>query len=522
MQAHVATAHRQITCWMCNGMKIYEEDLDNHYKISTTHPSCTICDVGFEDQEVLYQHINACHPGFRCRTCNIPFASADLLDSHYKDSPRHPSCPECQLSFEDNVALIQQMSLHDVFSDTSILSRASRSPSVARSISAPSVGAITPTRSATSSVSRLLRRVMTASPTPSLPGDSDSDMDIHEGISARSPRNPASSMSPPSVISRAHSTSDQVILLDAFEDRDPEPQPESTIPDVTAASGHSTPLSAPGSNTTRSIVAGSETASPVSSAQSIFGRASSVTSTSRPLASTSTSTFDAMPTVNGFGKVSPAEESPVLTALGRASPFRSSPTDTWTRGTARSVSPVSPASIKTISPPVSHVVFPTPGEGEHFRNVPANNLPRAESPPKSRESERFPSPEPEPLLRRPPSHTEFMPELVPLSSRPSHTENMPRAESTTQMEKLFTPPTPTVVATDSNAKSQTELAPGERLVSYVYCRICRKDPCRQPAATMCGHVFCYQCISSEVMKTPQCPVCEAPTLLYSIFRLHLV
>jgi hypothetical protein len=193
-------------------------------------------------------------------------------------------------------------------------------------------------------------------------------------------------MSPPSVISRAHSTSDQVILLDAFEDRDPEPQPESTIPDVTAASGHSTPLSAPGSNTTRSIVAGwvdavllgliyslrsasyrSETASPVSSAQSIFGRASSVTSTSRPLASTSTSTFDAMPIVNGFGKVSPAEESPVRTALGRASPFRSSPTDTWTRGTARSVSPVSPASIKTISPPVSHVVFPTPGEGEHFR-----------------------------------------------------------------------------------------------------------------------------------------------------------
>jgi C2H2-type zinc finger protein len=54
-----------------------------------------------------FQHINASHPGFRCRTCNLPFASDALLDTHYKESPRHPTCPECQLSFEDNLALIQ-------------------------------------------------------------------------------------------------------------------------------------------------------------------------------------------------------------------------------------------------------------------------------------------------------------------------------------------------------------------------------------------------------------------------------
>ena len=36
-------------------MKIYEEDVDDHYKTSPNHPSCTICDVGFEDQEVLNQ-----------------------------------------------------------------------------------------------------------------------------------------------------------------------------------------------------------------------------------------------------------------------------------------------------------------------------------------------------------------------------------------------------------------------------------------------------------------------------------
>ena len=232
-------------------------------------------------------------------------------------------------------------------------------------------------------------------------------MGIHEGISLRSPRDPASSMSPPSLITKAPSISDQVVVLDASEERDSERRPESTLPDVTVASGHSTPLSAAGSITTRSIVAGwvdavllglayslrsasyrSETASPVSSAQSIFGRTSYITSTSRPLASTSTTTFDVTPTINGFGKVSPAEESPVLTALGRASPFQSSTIDTWTRGTPRSVSP---ASIKTASPPASHVVFPFPGQAD-------NNSLRADSLPKSRESERFSSPEPGKLL----------------------------------------------------------------------------------------------------------------------------
>jgi hypothetical protein len=135
--------------------------------------------------------------------------------------------------------------------------------------------------------------------------------------------------------------------------------------------------------------------------------------------------------------------------------------------------------------------------------VPTNDFSRPDSPPKSRDSERFHSSEPESLRHSSP------------------TENMANGEPTLS-EKPLTPPTPTVVASDPSAQPQTELAPGEKLVSYVYCRICRRDPCRQPAATMCGHVFCHQCISSEVMKTSRCPVCEAPTLLYSIFRLHLV
>jgi hypothetical protein len=80
-----------------------------------------------------------------------------------------------------------------------------------------------------------------------------------------------------------------------------------------------------------------------------------------------------------------------------------------------------------------------------------------------------------------------------LLRQPSSAEGIANAEPN-RSSKIFTPPTPTVVATYPSAQPQTELAPGEKLVSYVYCRICRRDPCRQPAATMCGHVFCYQCV----------------------------
>jgi hypothetical protein len=80
--------------------------------------------------------------------------------------------------------------------------------------------------------------------------------DILERISSGSPHDLTSSIGSPSLISRAPSTSDQVIILDAFIEHDSRHNSESTPPDVTAASGgHSTPSSAAGSITTRSVVA---------------------------------------------------------------------------------------------------------------------------------------------------------------------------------------------------------------------------------------------------------------------------
>ncbi|KAF9493037.1 hypothetical protein BDN71DRAFT_1591294 [Pleurotus eryngii] len=47
----------------------------------------------------------------------------------------------------------------------------------------------------------------------------------------------------------------------------------------------------------------------------------------------------------------------------------------------------------------------------------------------------------------------------------------------------------------------------------LHCRICNRNPCVDMTATMCGHIFCYGCITDCVMKTSRCPTCLTPTLL---------
>jgi hypothetical protein len=55
----------------------------------------------------------------------------------------------------------------------------------------------------------------------------------------------------------------------------------------------------------------------------------------------------------------------------------------------------------------------------------------------------------------------------------------------------------------------------------LYCRACLRDPCEDPTATMCGHIFCNRCIIDAVMARSACPVCSTPTLLYCLFRLDI-
>ncbi|KAF9003372.1 hypothetical protein BDQ17DRAFT_1305722 [Cyathus striatus] len=57
--------------------------------------------------------------------------------------------------------------------------------------------------------------------------------------------------------------------------------------------------------------------------------------------------------------------------------------------------------------------------------------------------------------------------------------------------------------------------------SVLHCRHCKRETCKDITATMCGHIFCYDCITEQVVKNSRCPVCATPTLLYCLFRLDL-
>jgi len=46
-----------------------------------------------------------------------------------------------------------------------------------------------------------------------------------------------------------------------------------------------------------------------------------------------------------------------------------------------------------------------------------------------------------------------------------------------------------------------------------HCRSCMKNPCTEPTATMCGHIFCHSCIIKELSTNMQCPACKKVMLL---------
>ena len=75
----------------------------------------------------------------------------------------------------------------------------------------------------------------------------------------------------------------------------------------------------------------------------------------------------------------------------------------------------------------------------------------------------------------------------------------------------------------------------------VQCRICDAPPTvdTQPTVTMCGHLFCYECvlkipsnkatrltstrcITQQVLSNSRCPVCDDALLLYCLFKLDLL
>ncbi|KAL1944412.1 hypothetical protein VTO73DRAFT_2842 [Trametes versicolor] len=46
-----------------------------------------------------------------------------------------------------------------------------------------------------------------------------------------------------------------------------------------------------------------------------------------------------------------------------------------------------------------------------------------------------------------------------------------------------------------------------------HCRSCAGDPCVRPVATICGHIFCQDCLMRELREHGACPVCQKVFLI---------
>lgn len=114
------------------------------------------------------------------------------------------------------------------------------------------------------------------------------------------------------------------------------------------------------------------------------------------------------------------------------------------------------------------------------------------------------------------------------SSVKSPTRDLPQEEHRdAYLTTAVSIPTASGGLVDSPALTQGEVCASSALIAAaslsLQCRMCDAPPNvgTRPTATMCGHIFCYECIVQHVTLTPRCPVCDGGLLLYCLFKLDL-
>jgi peroxin-10 len=67
----------------------------------------------------------------------------------------------------------------------------------------------------------------------------------------------------------------------------------------------------------------------------------------------------------------------------------------------------------------------------------------------------------------------------------------------------------------------------EKVMAYIKgtqqrkCTLCLEE-LKDPAATQCGHVFCWECIGDWVKEKPECPLCRREAMIQHILPLRII
>jgi peroxin-10 len=84
------------------------------------------------------------------------------------------------------------------------------------------------------------------------------------------------------------------------------------------------------------------------------------------------------------------------------------------------------------------------------------------------------------------------------------------------------------VATNTPLAAQPRFSlSNEKVMAYIKgsqqrkCTLCLEE-LKDPAATQCGHVFCWECIGDWVKEKPECPLCRREAMVQHILPLRII
>ncbi|KAF9260574.1 hypothetical protein L218DRAFT_962394 [Marasmius fiardii PR-910] len=526
-EEHVKQKHPTSDC-PC-GEQHFTEEREVHFQVSPNHVVCPICNAGFAGAGALFEHKNVAHKNSWCERCKRQFSDQDELLHHYLTSVTHPTCEICCLGFAD----------HDVFRQHIVVNHSPATPTLVKSVENP------PNKGDVQNTSSPLTQD-TGIPTPSNAeatrwkcNSRASNLDISSPIvrslwdSSTPVKNPIRvwEEDPESPIPKDDTEDRSMVSMveKLIRESEPEPEFELEVPQMIYDSARSpTTFTGP----TKPISLCLTTNFNESSSCTVFdpfGPSTCTTpspDTSSPLGlavlpsvSPVASTPSDITMIEGSSKrhkstsFSPLSVSPLKQATYFPAPRRGSTSSVETRveiipdpdcHDTISQFIASPKRWRLFDDAIGALTSPAGTQKHHMGPTTAISL--------DTEVDTV-------LCSQPsPDSSGSEPELVPLSAVPTSPDLSSISFSTTDMlamERELESPGPLPLQKGARRTSRRSQK------SVIYCRLCGRDPCDGCTATLCGHVYCYGCITEHLIKTSRCPTCSTPTLLYCLVRLDL-
>ncbi|KZT68410.1 hypothetical protein DAEQUDRAFT_333976 [Daedalea quercina L-15889] len=450
IQAHYDFSAQHPKCELCQKGFATTLDVQRH-KASTQHAKCDVCGDSFADASDVQKHKAHVHPNIQCVQCKRSFLALEHLKHHYRDSPCHPKCSTCSIGFPD--ATTHQRHITDVHP-------------------APM-------------------------PAPSPPSSEESFVEV---------------------------TQPDVPPQDVLETRSLPATPLACSTPGSVSSTRSMALSIKTQSDATSLSYSSRRASePSLPSAFLAGDGASVPWADYPPDTPQSSAHEHFVHASGFIQEPPPSPSTIpSTALELSDASTSAEQSTPKSASIRTITPTETPQVRTIHVPLGRPRIERPESALSYASQHASisQLPLPQQSPVAASQE----------ASHAASEEILAPRTVPHAVREVRSRSSSVASGGGRRRDISASTSLPSVATSEASGSQkstvtsqgTTVAPAKAAppvkpassstVSW-HCRSCLKDPCDEPTATICGHIFCHQCIMKELATSMACPVCKKMFLL---------